>query len=230
MSACGASCGIGKLREAELRRARDTAERVHPGLRWSTELDSVAPVVAYDEVRRIAATLEATLPVRALVSPGAPGECDSVFVLAGLHRPSLREIADGLVPAPRGAPDSSETYVRVALSPHGRFAVLQEVILSCEHDAAGTLIASDPRPGVVDRRLQGIVRGLQGALRRAGLVVLDLAAVLAPVEGASASAELSATFGEPVSLWSLLFEGTSPMAARVSWVPSAAREAPGPSR
>ena len=63
----------------------------------------------------------------------------------------------------------------------------------------GYEIVEEPQPGVVDRRLQAIVKGLQGALRKAKLVVLDMAALVGPIEG-RASAELEEAFMAPGTL------------------------------
>ena len=221
MGTCGASCGITKEREKDLLRARAAAERAHPGFSWSRARAFTPPAVTHDALVDLARKLEAILPVRVLVRAGDRGECDSLYVLAGLHRPSLCEIKDALDPPSAPAACAlRETYVRVAISPHGRFAVLQEVVFSAEPADEGLTIVEEPQAGVVDRRLQHIIKGLQGALRKAKLVVLDLAAVLRPIEGATRSAELAVCFDEPVSLWSLLFEGLSPMATRATWAPS----------
>ena len=219
MGACGTTCGITKERERELPRARSLAARVHPRLVWTRSRAEVAPVVSHDALRALAAKLEELLPVSVIVHLGNLGECDSLYVLAGLHRPCLRELAEERELSAHEPLPVTETYVRVAISPHGRFASLQEIVATGTMAVGGTVIELEPQAGVVDRRLQGIVKGLQGALRNARLVVLDLAALLLPVDAPEPSPELVDAFDEPLSLWPLLFEGASPMASRASWLP-----------
>jgi hypothetical protein len=215
MATCGANCGITKERERELRFAWATAERVHRGLVW-TPLESIGPrVVSYDALKGLAAKLETLLPVRARVRLGDFRSCDALYLLAGLETIPLCDVADGIAPADATLA-RRETYVRVSVSPHGRFAALQEVVISVADDEGGTVILEEPQAGVIDRRLQGIVKGLQGALRKERLVVLDLAALLPPLE--PPSAQLEEAFLETASLWSLLFEGPSPMTTRASWI------------
>jgi hypothetical protein len=234
MGTCGATCGITKERAKDLERARLTAERVHPGLTWSSTAELAPRVVPYDRLVRVGSTLEELLPVRVHVHAGEQGECDSLYVLAGLHRACLAEVVDDAAPfdPASAALGQSETYVRVAISPHGPFATLSEVVVSCELEDDALVVTQEPQAGVVDRRLQHIIKGLQGALRREGLIVLDLSAMLAPIEGAAPSRELTRAFDEPVNLWSLLFEALSPLAPRVSLVPRAhdGARAPSPAR
>jgi hypothetical protein len=221
MGSCGSTCGITKGRAKDLERAHATALRVYPGLVWARRPPLAARAFPLDDLVALGQKLESLLPVRAHVRAGDDGECDSLFLLVGLHRPSLTELVDAGLPMPEEAGGRRETYVRVAVSPHERFAVLQEVLVSCEPDAEGAVVLYEPQPGVVDRRLQHVIKGLQGALRKHGLVVLDLAAMLSPLEGhePSGERELNESFDEPVSLWSFLFEGLSPLARRVTWVP-----------
>jgi len=139
--------------------------------------------------------------VRAILEAGERDACDSIFLLAGLQRPCLRELQDGDTPR-GGASAATETYLRVAISAHGPFAVVVEEISSWEPTEAGIVVVHEPRPGVVDGRLRHIVRGLQGVLRKARIVVLDLVVVLQPIDG-------------DANLWSDLFdEDTSPLAVR----------------
>jgi len=216
MGSCGATCGITKERANDLARARATAERVHPGLVWSRATVPDPRAVSHDALVSLASKLETLLPVRVYVREGDASGCDWLYVLAGFRTPCLAEIVDEVAPFPDDCVALRETYVRIAVSPHDRFAVLQEVVVSCESAEGeldeGVVVVTEPQAGVVDRRLQHIVKGLQGALRKARLVVLDLSAVLSPIPEAGASNELTAAFDEPPSLWSFLFEGGSPMA------------------
>ena len=219
MGSCGTTCGITKGRAKELERARATALRVYPGLKCARRPSTAPRAFPLDELLALGRKLELLLPVRAHVRAGDDGECDSLFLLIGLHRPSLTELVDAGLPMPEDAGGRRETYVRVAISPHDRFAVLQEVVVSCEPDAEGAVVLYEPQPGVIDRRLQHVIKGLQGALRKQGLVVLDLAAMLSPLEGLEPPGDLAESFDEPASLWSFLFEALSPLARRVTWVP-----------
>jgi hypothetical protein len=164
----------------------------------------------------LGAKLETLLPVRSLVRVGDTGECDSIYLLAGLHTPCLSELVDGLVAPDLAARRYDETYLRVAVSPHGRFAVLLEVHARAERADGALVVTFEPQPGVVDRRLQPIVKGLQGALRRARFTVLDLAMALGPVDEAS----LPEGDDRP-TLWSCLFEDHSPLAHRACGLPCA---------
>lgn len=221
MGSCGTSCGITKERARDLLRARNTAARVHPGYAWSRSRSFAPPAVSPDALVDLARELERVLPARVLVRHGDTEECDSLYVLAGLHAPSLLEIKARTATISGEPRRSSETYIRIAVSPHGRFTTLQEIRFTAEALDGGLLIVEEPQPGVVDRRLQHLVKALQGGLRKARLVVLDLAAALSPLEDAPVE---PASPDEPVSLWSLLFERTSPLAARGGWVASSAAE------
>ncbi len=217
MGGCGATCGITVEREREMLSARAVAERVRAASLRARPPRSRGHTVSYDELSDLGRRLEAILPIRAVVHVGEPGACDSLFLLAGLHRPCLQEILEAGVAHARDRLPLTETYVRVAVSPHGRFAVLQEVLISSEPTDDGVLIACEPQAGVVDRRLQHIVKGLQGALRRARLIVLDLGATLTPLDPVvAAGCELADPSREAASLWRVLFEPTSALAARAS--------------
>jgi hypothetical protein len=209
MGSCGTTCGIIKEREREVRAA------------WAIASDArqrrgalpAAHVVSYDALVALAAKLEELLPVRVRVRLGDAGDCDALYVLAGLGRSPLVDIQDGNAPAsPR---ETREIYIRIAVSPFGRFVALQEVRFQGSPGDEALHIVEEPEAGVVDRRLQHIVKGTQGALRKAKLVVLDLATLLAPApDGASLHGD-NAT-DEPPTLWSLLFEEASPKSVRAS--------------
>ncbi len=208
--ACGSTCGITKERARELDRARGRAGEVH---------DRRPPVgspraLSFDALASLGDTLEELLPLRAHVRAGEGGACDSLFLLAGLHEPSLAAIVDdvSLVSHVSGASAlHGETYLRIAISPYGRYAVVQEIRAACELLPDGLAIVFDPQPGVIDRRLQLPVKGALGALRKARVVVLDLGATLAPL-GLEGDGD--------ASLWSCLFEATSPLAPTAFWLPS----------
>ena len=155
MAGCeGSSCGIGKQRDRELDRVR-AAMVGHP-----------EEAVSHPEITRLGTLFEQLLPVRAFLRKASvPDECDWLYLLVGVHDRSLME---------EGEPArDQETYVRLGFSPLGRFVTLQECRLTLDRRAG--ILEEAPRVGVEDRRLQGIVKGLQGALRKARLIVVDAA-------------------------------------------------------
>ena len=168
-----------------------------------------------DAIVRLGTSLEELVPVRALPRLGDPG-CDWLYLLAGLHRPSLVEIFDGAL-SPSEDMKTAETYVRVGFSRVGPFVTLQEVRMTASPCAAGAELVEEPVLGVVDRRLAHIVKGLQGALRKANLVVLDMAFLVEPV-GAGSQDEFTRAYGGVPCRWSFLFEGTPPTTARAGRV------------
>jgi hypothetical protein len=221
MGACGGGeCGITRVREEERKVALAVAERVHPGLVWQ-RVEGVAQVVPFDVVASIARRLEELLPMRAIVRTES-----AIYLLAGLHAPSLAEIvdagrADAIEPLPEG-----EVYLRVAFSPWGRFVTIQEVRLSARVAPAAVEIVEAPVLGVEDVRLRAMVKGLQGALRKARLTLLDMAFLAKPLEGKQA--DYVREFHEEPTLWSLLFDPAPPTTVRVALVkrsaPSSAAE------
>src|ERR1700722_432472 len=128
MGACGSDCGITRVRAAERQAALAVAERAHPGLVWS-KARSLSPAIPFDTVVSLARHLEELLPVRAIVRTSGAGASCFIALLAGLHEPSLVEIADGGFSSPSGAIPTSEVYLRVTFSPWGRFVTIQEVVV-----------------------------------------------------------------------------------------------------
>jgi hypothetical protein len=230
MGACGADCGITRARERDREAARALAKRLHPDLVWKRR-SYPEPAVSFDRRVAIGRHLEDLLPVRAIVRAGDEGAADAIELLAGLHSPALREIADVGSFDPRAPIVLRETYVRVSFSPFDRFVTLQEILLSARATPPGSLgaaqsleIVEEPMAGVVDRRLAPLVKGLQGVLRKAGLTLLDMAFLMQPIEGV-AQAAFVREFDEPPTLWSLLFDPAPPTMIRASLV--AARPRPG---
>jgi hypothetical protein len=209
MSACGGgSCGIQKVRERERAAVLAMVDVAYPGRVWRPDPLAGGPL-SRARVRSLAAGLEVLLPVRAFVREAAvEGDCDWIYLLAGLHEGCLFERAEGLVTG--GEPlREEETYLRIGFSRLGPQVTLQETRFFLEKDGLGTTIEERPCLGVEDRRLQLIVKGTQGFLQHQKLVTLDMAYLIEPLEGASG--------GEDISLqrWSFLFEATSPEASRL---------------
>ncbi|MCU0680695.1 MAG: ATP phosphoribosyltransferase [Polyangiaceae bacterium] len=211
MAGCGGgTCGINKGREKEKASALKA-------LRHALGGGHAPPVgLPFDELARLGAHLEEVLPVRAFVRPGAePGACDWLYLLAGLHPASLYELAEGTCePAERTRDD--ETYVRLGFSPLGPFVTLQEVVMRVE-PGEPPLLFEEPKVGIEDRRLQLIVKGLQGALRKRRLVVLDAAFLV----GAPPADLAQGPGGAPSTLWAGLFDLDPPETSRLIALPAA---------
>jgi hypothetical protein len=217
--ACGATCGITNVREREREAALAVAARLHSGMVWRRQRRAER-AVSYDTLVAIGRRLEELLPVRAIVRVAADDDgADSLYLLAGLRAPALCEIADGAPCEPLSEVPLRETYLRVALSPFAPFATLQEVRIVARPMRGGdhVEIVEEPMAGVEDRRLASIVKGLQGALRREGLTLLDMAFLSGVVEGPPQRA-FEAEFEERPTLWSLLFEPAPATTVRASLV------------
>ena len=187
VAGCGSSCGIHARRDRERALAIAAAERAHAGLVWR---ERRAPAFADPS---LAAELEGVFPVRAREVDGA------LLLLVGVHAPTLLD-------DPLAAPVDRETWLRVALSEHGPFATIDELVV--ERDAAARALLVTSQLGVTDRRLRDLVKGLQGALRAAPrrLVVLDAAFLLgAPPTDAPQPAYVT-RYGTPPTLRALLFD------------------------
>lgn len=186
MGACGATCGIQRTREREREAARALARRCWPDGPLGALRD---PGESVDRgvAARLARALGEVLPVRALVAD-ADGAA-SVYCLATTDDTTWWERRAGTGPSPRRDEDRG---LRIVLSPFGDYAALQEVTLLGREDADGVWVEEVRVAGVEDRRLQHIVRGAQGVIRREGLTLLD-AAFLAEPHGAG-------------TLWQSLFE------------------------
>jgi hypothetical protein len=218
MGACGAECGITKVREREQKAALSAAERVHPALIWR-EGASAAPAVSFDALVSLGQKLEELLPARAIVRAEDAGRLGAVHLLAGLHAPSLVEVAEeGRVA--RDVPLAErETYLRVAVSPLGRFATIQEVRAEARWGDGGAAVVLEPLLGVEDTRLRSMVKGLQGALRAARLTLLDMAFLARPLEGEQKA--FHERFHDAPTLWSLLFTPAPATTVRALWIPFA---------
>jgi len=221
VGACGADCGITRVRAREKDLAFALAERVHRDRVWSRAAER-SPALSFDAMVSLGQHLEELLPVRAIVRAFDRGGPDAIDLLAGLHAPALLEIADGARAPSSASIPSRETYLRIAISPFGRLATIQEVRVEAKRidpprsdGRVGLEIVEEPCAGVEDPRLRAMVKGLQGALRKAGLTLLDMAFLVAPVLG-SAQVEFVRDFGEAPALWSLLFDAAPPTTIRAS--------------
>lgn len=218
VGSCGADCGITRVREREKQAAVALAERLHPNLVWSRPLDR-APAVSFDTLVSLGQRLEELLPVRAIVRMGETGGADAIYLLAGLHAPALCELADGTPVDPEVALVPSETYLRIAFSPFDRFVTIQEIRVAARPASPHQVeIVEEPMAGVEDRRLRTMVKGLQGALRKSGLTLLDMAFLGQRLEGPPQPAFVRDYHEEP-TLWSLLFDPAPPTTIRASLVP-----------
>jgi hypothetical protein len=213
MGTCGATCGITKERERDKEAALAAARRAYPDLVWGDRRTGSDLALCPDAIGELGIAVERLLPVRAIPRLADGSGCDWLYLLAGLHRPSLVEIFDGL--EERALPvQERETYVRVGFSPLGPYVTLQEVVMTASRRADGALsLVEEPVLGVEDRRLQAIVKGLQGALRKAKLVVLDMAFLVQVVSGPD-QPEFARMYGGPPTRWSFLFEPIGPMTPR----------------
>ncbi len=227
MGACGATCGINRERERERERALEAVARAYPGYVWRAEAPFPFGVDA-DAIVALGRELEELLPVRAIFRPSAVGACDWLYLLAGFASPCLVEIADGACASDDDDDDDDddepveETYVRLGFSPLGRYVTMQEVTVRATTETRNgpRVIVHEPHMGVSDRRLQAIVKGLQGKLRKEKLVVLDMAYLAMPIaDVASATATPPApqtafrdAFGAEPLLFAFLFEPAPPSA------------------
>jgi hypothetical protein len=230
MGACGTTCGINKERERERTRAVKAVERSFPGFVWRVLEEPSPSALPADGITELGRALEQVLPVRAIPRLAEVGSCDWLYLLAGLHEPALIEVADGTVP---NGPDrkkgrvelrDEETYVRLGFSPIGRYVTIQEVLFTAEQLEEDALeILEAPKVGVEDRRLQAIVKGLQGALRKSKLVVLDMAFLVAPPPVDVAQDAFEVAFGGKPELWSFLFDAAPASTTRAHFIPRTAQ-------
>ena len=226
MGTCGATCGITRERERDKEAALAAARRAYPDLVWGDRSAGSDLALCPDAIGELGIAVERLLPVRAIPRLADGSGCDWLYLLAGLHRPSLVELFDGMDGVEDGGlpAQERETYVRVGFSPLGPFVTLQEVVMTASRRADGALsLVEEPVLGVEARRLQAIVKGLQGALRKAKLVVLDMAFLVQEVSSPD-QPEFVRRYGGPPTRWSFLFEPIGPMTPRAVCVgPSEAR-------
>lgn len=212
---CGGACGITRERARQLDRARGAAERAYPGLVYTEAPEWCSPDAAdARELDALASKIEQIVPGRVWHEPGAHDEAPSLVLFAGFAASSWWELRRA-----GEAPESSgeQSYVRVLFSPLGRYYTLQEIVLRCEADEAGAYFIERRHAGVVDRRMQLLVKALQGRLRSDRFVSLDAVflseAVLDP-RGLGMGAR-----AEAPTLRTLLFESASAGLELVTWIP-----------
>ena len=231
MGSCGTTCGINKERERERARAVKAVERSFPGFVWRALEEPSPQALPADGITELGRALEQVLPVRAIPRLAEIGSCDWLYLLAGLHEPALIEVADAAVPdrnlqnkKGRVLLRDRETYVRLGFSPIGRYVTIQEVVVTAEQLEEGALeMLEAPKVGVEDRRLQSIVKGLQGALRKSKLVVLDMAFLVAPPPVDVAQDAFDVAFGGKPELWSFLFDAAPASTTRAHFIPRTAQ-------
>jgi len=218
MAGCGGgSCGIQNVREAERQRVLELLREAYPDgtCQGASLSDLVAGGLDLDACHSLGPRIEDVLPVRALPCRAGTGELgDSLYLLCGIHAPCLFELREGLCPKDAAMLRSRETYLRVGLSPLGRFATLQETVLEVESlPDTGRLVVERPCVGVENRELRLLVTGLQGLLRREKIVLLDFAFLMQPFGDAPDPAFASLWQSTP-TLWSVLFDPAPPSTTR----------------
>jgi hypothetical protein len=170
-----------------------------------------------DALAAFARELEGLLPVRAHVRRGEDGDAAWVYLLVGVHAPSLIEAVDGAVGADASALHVEETYLRLGFSALGPFVALQEVRVTRASEGGVTVVGEEPLLGVEDRRLQAIVKALQGKLRAEKRVLLDMAFLLQGGRDAKAPPSSDAyvsRYGEAPTLFAFLFDPVPPATPR----------------
>jgi hypothetical protein len=209
---CGASCGITQSRARQQQRARELAQRAYPALVWSetaTWSPSVPPVGA-DELAALAEHITEVIPARRLVLPTEDSECDGLHLLLGERETSVLEAMRSSVCGPVHAGD--ETVLRVLVSPLGRYFTLQEVRARAERDDAGVWLFTEHMAGLHDKRMQWMVKAVQGLLRKHHVIALDAGFLTQPAVREDGTA--GATW------WELLFEPQSPLRHASAFVPN----------
>lgn len=195
----------------------DRLREVHPTGRWAD-----APLeclldggLGLDACAGLPARIEHLLPARVIpVRAGPVGLGDALYVLAGIHAPCLLELREGLCPREAPMLRARETYLRVALSPLGRFAALQECVLEIEQlGGRARMIVETPRVGVEDRDLRAFVTALQALLRRDRIALLDFTFLMQPF-GDGPDEVFTARWATAPTLWSLLFDPAPPTTTR----------------
>lgn len=190
MGACGASCGITRQRDRERAAARRIAQAAWPhGRSPGGGLGPDLGALQSDTRGALAAQIVEALPVRVIDVPEDGGQCAALYVIASVAAGSWVEHRLGRGERPEV---SSEHGLRVCFSPVGPFATLQEVAVEASADPGGVWIVERRVAGIEDRRLQHMVRGVQGLLRKAKVVTLDAAFLAEPFADAT--------------LWSALFD------------------------
>lgn len=220
---CGTMCGITRTRERHQTEARQRAARAYPGWVWSPTPSWLPdePPVDPGEIQELADGLVQVLPARTVITVPAPGDCESLHLLAGMHEPCWLEVREstgsfGTVPTP-----IDETYVRVVFSPLGRYYSLQEVRLSASLEPNGVWLEERRLVGLQDRRLQWFVKAIQGFFGKRKLVGLDAAFLAEPVPDPDGA--IAGQLGAPPTLWTLLFERTPAACTKGEWLPLESR-------
>lgn len=209
MGACGAECGIARQRDREREVARSVARAVWPEGRGASSGALAALGVDPERASALATRLVETLPINAIEEPEDLDHVASIYCIATVADETWVGFRNGRCPRPA---HRAERGLRVALSPFGPYATLQEVHLEAQCDADGAWIEERRLAGVDDRRLQHIVRGVQGALRKARITALDAAFLAEPY--------LSGT------LWTALFDAGPAVTTRGVYLPAGAPLAP----
>lgn len=222
MGACDGACGVEVARERQRAEALAAVVAAFPGFRWCARDDAVS-TGRVRALHALGSRLEALAPVRAFGSPVFAG-C-ALLLLAGLNEPALLELDEVTPEEP--SPSRHETYLRIVLSPLGRFAAVQELVVHGSPLETGDLaVVVEPQAGVTDRRLGHIVRAVWGELRRAHETLLDPAFLLSPAPADAPQGDYERAFGEPPTLWSFLFDASPPTAPSFRLVRAVPRGSP----
>lgn len=209
MGACGAECGITRQRDREREVARSVARAAWPEGRIASSVPRVELGVDPERVSALAARLVETLPIVAVEEPEELGRVASIYCIATVADETWVGYRNERCPRPA---HNTEAGLRVALSPFGPYATLQEVHLEAQCDAEGVWIEERRLAGVDDRRLQHLVRGVQGALRKARITALDVAFLAEPYENGT--------------LWTALFDAEPAVTTRGVYLPAGPLLAP----
>lgn len=163
MSACGASCGITKLRAKQYERARADAARCLAAGALGAPFEA-------EQLRQWALEFESVLPCFTVWCDASASAALWLYLVPSVDGRGWVATREEGRPPPGS---SRETVLRVGFSLAGRYATLQECQFEAHREAAGWWIVETPKVGVEDRRLQSFVKVAQGVLQRDRFVWLD---------------------------------------------------------
>jgi hypothetical protein len=179
---CSGACGIGAIREAEVRRARAIAALAYPGLLWADTPLAAAPLEEA-ELRGLADAVDEVVAAWQSLEFHPNGAAT-----LRLHGQFGETIAA-----------TAASRLELVVSPLGRLATLREVCTECTGGTRDVV-----RLGVEDRRWASAVKAIRGLLRERSFTLLDMAFLSSPVPAASQPA-YEERYGAALTWWSLLF-------------------------